>query len=172
MMTVNEIYTLLVETFEKEHIIRYDDNGYESKIIISALSVYDVCSFLKEDESTVCDSLTLLTAIDHSKDKTNKEFRNSFSVVYHLESYKLNHSVVLQTFLNREKGALPSVASLWSAANWHEREAYDMFGIEFTHHPDMRRILMPDDWEAGYPLRKDYQDPEYYNGMKVPYGEE
>ena len=62
---------------------------------------------------------------------------------------------------------IPSVAPLWRAADWHEREAYDLFGILFDNHPDMKRILLPEDWE-GFPLRKDYKTPEYYKGMPIP----
>jgi len=63
---------------------------------------------------------------------------------------------------------LPTVCALWGTAEWHEREAYDLFGMRFANHPDHRRILLPDDWE-GYPLLKDYQVQEFYRGVKVPY---
>ena len=68
----------------------------------------------------------------------------------------------------RENPEVESVESVWKCADWHEREAYDMYGFKFLNHPDLIRILMPYDWE-GYPLRKDYKNPEFYQGMKVPY---
>ncbi len=68
-------------------------------------------------------------------------------------------------FNNKEE--IFSVANIWRTADWHEREAYDLMGILFKGHPDLKRILLPNDWE-GHPLRKDWEEPEYYNGMPVP----
>ena len=72
----------------------------------------------------------------------------------------------VEIFSNSEM-KIPSIAKLWKGADWHEREAYDLMGITFTGHPDMRRILLPSDWE-GHPLQKKYKEPEYYHGMPVP----
>lgn len=120
----------------------------------------DIALFLRDDERLLCDSLMCLSGVDYTKGK--------FGVVYHLHSMRWNHKITLKVDLTSENLHCQSVESVWKTANWHEREAYDMFGILFDGHPDLRRILMPDDWD-GYPLRKDYQVPEYYNGMKVPY---
>ena len=93
----------------------------------------------------------------------------TLSVYYHLESTKLKHKLTLKASTDREKPEVVTVTEVWKGADWHEREAYDMYGIIFLNHPDLRRILMPYDWEFGYPLRKDYKNPEFYQGMKVPY---
>ena len=92
----------------------------------------------------------------------------TLEVIYNLYSLPLNHSLMLQVKLPREQPIIPSVTEIWKGANWHEREAFDLFGITFEGHPDLRRILLPDDWE-GHPLLKDYQQQEYYRGMKVKY---
>jgi len=86
--------------------------------------------------------------------------------VYVLYSMKHRHRYTLKCPISRETPSVPSVESVWGVANWHEREAYDMFGIVFEGHSDLTRILCPDDWE-GYPLRKDYEFPKSYQGMPV-----
>ena len=74
----------------------------------------------------------------------------------------------MKAYLPREgTPSIATISDIYKAANWHERETYDMFGIQFTGHPDHRRILCPEDW-VGHPLRKDYVAPDYYNGMPVP----
>jgi NADH-quinone oxidoreductase subunit C len=104
-----------------------------------------------------------LSGVDY---KGAKGEPDRMEVVYHLFSMKLRHKCVLKVELPRENPSVPTLENVWAIANWHEREAYDLFGIRFEGHSDLRRILCPDDWE-GYPLRKDYQQPESYLGMPV-----
>jgi NADH-quinone oxidoreductase subunit C len=117
-----------------------------------------------------------LSGVDDANGETKKDEEGNtqttggtLSVYYHLESTSIRHKLVLKASTPRENPEVSSVAEIWRVADWHEREAYDLLGIKFLNHPDLRRILMPYDWDAGYPLRKDYKNPEYYQGMKVPY---
>jgi NADH-quinone oxidoreductase subunit C len=96
------------------------------------------------------------------------DLKGRLAVVYQLFSMVKKHKITLKVEVPTDAPNVQSVESIWKTANWHEREAYDLYGITFIGHPDLRRILLPYDWE-GHPLRKDYQVPEYYNGMKVPY---
>jgi NADH-quinone oxidoreductase subunit C len=92
-----------------------------------------------------------------------------FEVVYHLLSITSRETIALKLVTPRpqpgDQPEVPSVTGLWESANWHEREAYDMFGVRFTGHPDLRRILCPEDW-VGHPLRKDYEFPLEYHGIR------
>ena len=112
---------------------------------------------MKTDSELQFTSLICLSGIDYEE---------KMEVVYHLHSLLHNHRVTLKVELSRDKPTLPTVTTVWKAANWHEREAYDMFGIVFEDHPDLRRLLLPDDWE-GFPLRKDHVDAEEYRGWTI-----
>jgi NADH-quinone oxidoreductase subunit C len=92
----------------------------------------------------------------------------NLTVVYHLHSTKLAHKFIYKVIVPKADPKVPTVERVWRSADWHEREAWDLIGVEFVGHHNMIRILCPYDWE-GHPLRKDYQTPEYYHGMKVPY---
>jgi NADH-quinone oxidoreductase subunit C len=132
---------------------------------IAELELKDLISTLtslKNHPQLFFDSLSCLTAID------NGAQLNTMEVIYQLYSIPFNHSLMVKTKISREKPEIDSVESIWKTANWHEREAYDMFGIIFNNHPDLRRILMPADWE-GFPLRKDYHTQETYRNIKVDY---
>lgn len=113
----------------------------------------DVCRFLHDDPRTRMEQLCDLTCVDYLNHPDPPDDR--FAVIYSLLSISLNHRLWLKVFVNDPDPALPTVTGIWKGANWMEREVFDMFGITFTGHPDLRRILCPD-WFADYPLRKDY----------------
>jgi NADH-quinone oxidoreductase subunit C len=111
--------------------------------------IVEICRFLKDDPELYMDFLSDLCGVDYP----DREFR--FEVVYNLYSLKHRHRIRLKALIPENDSSIDSVTDVWRGADWHEREACDMFGIVFNGHPDLRRILMPEDWE-GYPLRKDY----------------
>ena len=80
-------------------------------------------------------------------------------MVYHLTSTKYRHNIVIRSSLNTDNPEIESVASIWKTANFHEREVYELFGVNFLNHPDLRLLILPDGWEGKYPLRKNFEDP-------------
>jgi len=121
----------------------------ESGLVVKSESLLDIASFLKTSPDLDFDYLTAITAVDYYA---------YFEVVYQLTSLKHNHSLVVKTrCYGRDNPALPSVVSLWRGADFQEREIYDLMGIRFDGHPNMKRIFL---WEGfkGYPLRKDFSD--------------
>ena len=139
-------------------IREYHEEGLQPFAVIEPGRLAEVGAFLRDDPELRFDSLMCLSGVDTTKELV---------VVYHLFSYSLGHKFTLKVLLPREAPEVPSVSALWPTANWHERECYDLFGVIFTGHPDLRRILLPEDWE-GWPLRKDYVVQEYYHGIRVP----
>ncbi|MFT5642226.1 MAG: NADH-quinone oxidoreductase subunit C [Cyclobacteriaceae bacterium] len=140
------------------------DQGLNSPecFILEESQIHGICQFLHEDSGYYFDQLSSLTGLD------NGEAANTMEVIYHLYSIPKDYRMALKVILPRENPEIDSVADIWRTADWHEREAFDLLGIQFKGHPDLRRILLPTDWE-GYPLRKDYQEQEKYHGMTVKY---
>lgn len=124
------------------------DRG-EIVAVIDPMSIIMACKILHDDPNLKYDFLACLTAVDYFPDEPR------FSVVYRLYSMSVNQWVGLRVPVSGHEPKVPSIESVFPAANWPEREVYDMFGIQFEGHSDLRRILMPADWE-GHPLRKDY----------------
>jgi NADH-quinone oxidoreductase subunit C len=122
----------------------------------------EVCRSLHTNPETYFDQLSCITGIDNGPEAKTME------VIYHLYSIPYNFSLALKVVLPREHPVVPTLCSVWKSANWLERETYDMYGIIFEGHPDLRRILMPADWE-GYPLRKDYSEQDKYREIQVKY---
>ena len=135
-----------------------------------------VATFLRDDESLCFDMLNCITMVDYFEPDPKKaakaDFEPHVELIYHLWSFKNKCSLVLKVMLPRWKNdvhgelpEVPSLAHLWRTAEWHEREVYDLSGVRFTGHPDLRRILCPEDW-VGHPLRKDYEMPLEYHGIR------
>lgn len=173
MKTVQEIFQLMESNFKDDCSLVVSPNK-EELISVSPLKVNHIAEFLSQNEDLLFDSLVLLSGTDDANGKKVNDEDGSFhyeggtlSVYYHLESIKFRHKLTLKTTVPAEEPNVESVTSVWKAADWHEREAFDMLGIKFLNHPNLIRILMPYDWEDSYPLRKDYKNPEFYKGMKV-----
>lgn len=166
-MTFEEIKQLLIDNLGSDVILGEETEGLQPALIINPKSLLEVCFELRDNKATWFDFLACLSGVDHGVDA------QKFSVVYHLSSIIKKHQLVLKVYQgnDRDEQNLPvftSVSSVWRTADWHEREAFDLVGIFFEGHPDLRRILLPDDWE-GYPLRKDYKTAEMYRNIKIDF---
>lgn len=119
-----------------------------AEVTVSSSKLYSLAKLLKEREEAKFDFLVCITGVDYS---------NDLGVIYHLRSTVYEHTIVLKTRTSdRENPTLDSITDLWSTAEFHEREVYDLLGIKFTNHPDLRRLFLDSSW--GFPLRKDYAD--------------
>jgi NADH-quinone oxidoreductase subunit C len=145
-------------------------------IEVSVDGLIQIATYLRDEPSLAFDYLNSITAVDYlhtdEKKAAKAGWEPHLEVVYHLFSMQHKHSLVLKVMLPRwrddtpgELPQVPSVAGVWSTADWHERETYDLLGVEFMGHPNLRRILCPEDW-VGYPLRKDYEMPLEYHGIR------
>lgn len=166
-VTFQDIKLLLTSQFGASLVVQETLSGLQPSLRIPAERIAEVCRFLRDCDQTYFDSLSCLTAIDNGPEAGTMElFYNLYSIPYHL-------SLTLQLLIPRNKEGeplpeVPTVSAVWRTADWHEREAFDLVGIRFTGHPDLRRLLLPADWQ-GHPLRKDYQLQEYYHGIRVRY---
>jgi NADH-quinone oxidoreductase subunit C len=164
-MSFDDIKQLLADKFGPEVIVGGETAGLQPALLIQPGLIKDVCLELRNNPKTYFDFLSCLTGVDYGVEA------GRFGVAYHLASIPYQTQLVLKISEanDRNPDELPSfqsITSVYRTADWHEREAYDFFGIFFEGHPDLRRILLPDDWE-GFPLRKDYKTAEYYKGIKI-----
>ena len=145
-------------------------------IEVSAEGVVEVGRYLRDEPTLAFNMLNCITAVDYFEPDPKKAAKTGWDphleIVYHLSSISRKHTLVVKVKLPRWKndqpGELPEIATVsgvWSTADWHEREVYDLSGVRFVGHPNLRRILCPEDWE-GYPLRKDYEMPLEYHGIR------
>ena len=161
MSTFDEILAL-VRTACRHSDAVVDEKASPKAIKISAEDLLSVCLTLYQNPTAYFDMLSCITGIDNGPEAGTME------MAYNLYSVPYNHHLMLKVQLNRENPEIHTLSHIWKTADWQEREVFDMYGIQIKNHPDLRRILMPADWE-GYPLRKDFQHQEYYRNVKVAY---
>lgn len=141
---------IIEEKFPEFVVSLCSDHG-EDVITINKEGISEICRFLQENQNLLYNFLMDLTAVDY----LGKPGRERFEVVYHLYSLKYNHRVRIKTPVSEEDCSIDSITPIWLAANWAEREVWDMYGIKFSGHPDLKRILLYEPFD-GHPLRKDY----------------
>lgn len=165
METIARIRELLEAAFGLKIIIADEQSGLQPALIVAKEALPQVCLFLRDHQETYFDFLSCISAVDDGVTAC------TFTVVYHLASIPYNHQLTLKVIVQNDRQldnlpVIPTVSEVWRTAEWHEREAFDLVGIYFEGHRDLRRILLPDDWE-GYPLRKDYKEAEAYHGIAI-----
>lgn len=146
--------------------------GLHPYLVVAVDQLREVCLLLRDDETLAYDCCHLLTGTDWPE-------REKIEVVYHLVSYarrpdpayrtraeKNDPWLALKVFVPRDAPEVPSVADIWTGADWHERETFDLVGVVFTGRAELRRILLPEDW-PGHPLRKDWAFPVSYHGIPI-----
>ncbi len=158
-MQAQEIYEKLKAEFGDAIIEFNAEPFFDPFVLVTTDKLFDICLYLRDTQGLEFDYLSCLGGMD---------YKENLGVVYHLYSIKLKHTFVIKVTVSKENPVVPTVERIWRTADWHEREAYDMMGIQFEGHHNLIRILCPYDWE-NFPLRKDYVQPDEYHGMKVPY---
>jgi len=192
-MDQKEIYELLAGKLGAD-ALGFNDEGVEAYADVAPARVAEACLFLRDDERCAFDQLMCLSGIDWDgydeagkgksvgilgytelgqPETSDRVAEGDFGVAYSLYSHKLRHKFTLRVRMPRDKALVPTVSKVWSTAAWHEREAWDLLGIRFEGHADLRRILLEEEW-VGHPLRKDYQMPGSWNNVPLhgqPYSE-
>jgi NADH-quinone oxidoreductase subunit C len=154
-MTTAEIAALLKER-HKDKVLEVVETDRHSHVRLAPEVLADACTFLRDDPRTAFDQCHDVTAVD---------WVDHFDVVIHLFSLPRKHGLCLKVRTpSRDDATCPSVAPIWPAADWHERETWDLMGVRFVGRPHLRRILLPEDWQ-GHPLRKDEGNPLEYHGI-------
>lgn len=157
-MKFEEILMRLKEQFGEaieETSVDSERSGLLDSVFVRPENLVEVCRFLHDDPDLELHHLNCVTGTD---------FKDAIHIAYVMTSYTHHHQLAIKVKLDRDNPSVATVEGIWATANWQEREIFDLLGVNFEGHSDLRRLLMPDDW-VGYPLRKDYQDPPDYHGM-------
>ncbi|MFH1807608.1 MAG: NADH-quinone oxidoreductase subunit C [Pseudomonadota bacterium] len=156
-MTFDEIASKVQQQFG-DAVVEVKNDKAQTWIRVQPARLVVVATWLRDADSIALDNLSCLTAADVPPER--------FEMTYHLYSYTHHHLLVLKTDIPHDNPAVDTVSAVWPAAEWHEREQYDLLGVVFNNHRELRRLMLPEDW-PGHPLRKDWQEPAEYHGMKT-----
>ena len=174
-MTPAEIVTALKDQFGAK--IRSEKlDAIDPYVVVEPQDLVQICRFLRDEPKLRMELLNCISGVDYLEPDAKKApkagFEPHMEVVYHFQSFTHRHRLVVKIILPRWKDnkagelpEVPSLTSLWATADWHEREVYDLSGVWFAGHPNLRRILTSEDW-VGHPLRKDYEFPLEYHGIR------
>ena len=146
-MMIEELKTKITQLYPSAI---FEEGGEWLNINIEAGDWLSFAQQLRNNESLHFDYLFCLTCID---------WKSHLIMVYHLSSTKFRHNIVVKARLDRNKPEIETISHIWRTAEFHEREVYEMFGVNFLNHPDLRLLILPDGWEGKNPMRKDFEDP-------------
>lgn len=161
---VTKIKDLITTHIGEQAIVRIEEEHLQPIFVVNASNLVEIAFLLRDTKGYYFDFLSNISTIDYYPE-------HRFAAVYHLASIPYQAQLTLKVEIENDRllnnlPEIPSVSTVWRTADWHEREAFDLMGIFFTGHSDLRRILLPDDWQ-GYPLRKDYEDADTYHGIAI-----
>jgi NADH-quinone oxidoreductase subunit C len=140
-----------------DRILEMPEQRLDPFAVVEPRAIVEVGHFIREDPELAMDCLSNESGVD---------YKDHIEVVYHFYSYQHRHGAVLKVKLPRDNPSVPTLENIWKSANWMEREIFDLLGVNFEAHSDLRRLLMPEDW-VGYPLRKDFVEPLEYHGIST-----
>ena len=130
--------------------VAFEEGGQWLTLLVEPANWHVLATQLRQQEDLCFDYLFCLTCID---------WKSHLTMVYHLDSTNYRHNIVVKVKLEKTNPAIETVSDIWKTANFHEREVYEMFGVNFLHHPDLRLLILPDGWEGKNPMLKDFEDP-------------
>ena len=146
-MVTEELKTKITELFPAA---TFEEGGEWLNILVDSKDWLSLAQRLRNDDQLNFDFLFCLTCID---------WKTHLTMVYHLTSATFRHNIVVKAKLDSNKPEIETVSGVWKTAEFHEREVYEMFGVDFLNHPDLRLLILPDGWEGKNPMRKDFEDP-------------
>ena len=159
-LEIGQIIAVIKEKLP-EAVVEEVLDGVDPFVVVKAEQWGETARLCRDDSRLGFDLLSCISGVDYPEREEGPEIE----VVYHLDSMVNHHGLTIKVKLPRSDPRVASVEEIWRTADWHEREVYDLSGVHFRGHPDLRRILCPEDW-VGHPLRKDYEMPLEYHGIR------